>query len=144
MNEMKFQLSIAEPVIKAEVKPDTRSYVERMFNDFDTNSGEQTPLPIRAQDASKVSKISDLIIEPNSIPLILSMGSEVEDYSETNNMKKGENLLIIGGVRQGKAGLGKIMIPISEVNKFCEHVQAIAAAATAKLPELLVQMKEQK
>lgn len=134
MDNKNFKFNVAPSiVVMGEAKPDTRSYVDRMFVDFDPNTGKVSTLPVQTQDGSKISKVSDAMISPNSIPVIVNVGKSVEDYTELNGMPKGETVIVVGGVRQGKSGQGRINIPLSQVDSFCENLKALAEAVKTDL-----------
>lgn len=125
--------------------PDTRRFVDRMFEDFNPTTGQRTPLEVRATYAGKENKLSEVEVEPNSIPLLLNFAGDVEDFSETNGLDKGENILIIGGIRQGKAGLGsRLFLPVSQAKDFCDRIMSIVEASEGEIPKLLETAKTDK
>lgn len=116
-------------------KPDTRDWVESMFFDHEPTTGNHQALQIKAQDASKLSRLGDIKTETNCIPLLLRFGAAVDEY---NGKLKGEDVLVLGGARSGKAGQGKLYIPLSQVEGFVDNIKALTEAVEAELPKLLV------
>lgn len=137
MTDKTFNFSFADPSIPSEnapAKPDTRSWTERMFADHDPVSGEAKMLPVKAQDCSQVSKIGDVKTGSNCLPVLLNFGGDVETYKGPLNE---EHVLVLGGSRVGKAGQGRIYIPLSQVDVFVEKVLALRDAVEGEVPKLL-------
>lgn len=137
-----YSFTFATPITNPAIEPqvDSRSYTDRMFEDFDIISGERTLLPVRAQDGSTIKTLGAVQAQQDTIPLLLNVGSKVPEYTAVNGLKQGEHVLILGGMRQGKAGQGRICLPLSEVPDFCERLLALAEAANQQLPELIKQI----
>lgn len=72
--------TVASPKV---VYPDERTWVEKMFEDYDPTTGKKTTLPVEAIDVSEYNVLGDIekILPQNSLPILLCFGEAVEGFA---------------------------------------------------------------
>jgi len=110
-------------------------WTERMFSDKKFANDQEKMLPIQLVNASQMSKLSDAAGLRDCLPVLMNFGGGVERFKGINGIRKGQDILLLGGCRAGKGGQGRLWVPLEEVSDFCDRIAGLAAAVEAKLPE---------
>jgi len=114
---------------------DTRTWVDRMFVDY--AEGASAPLEVVVHDCSKDSNVGDVDAVPNSIGLLVDFASD----TESKHLLRGEHVLVIGGNRRARSGLGKLFVPTSQLQNFIEYLQQLKVSLDADLPSMVEQVR---
>ena len=116
---------------------DTRNWVDRMFQDFNPETGESQQLSVIAHDCAEDASLGAVSTVPNSISLLVDFAANVD----TANMLKGEHILVLGGNRPGRAGQGRFWVPTSQLEKMIDYLQALKKYTDEQLPSTVEQIR---
>jgi hypothetical protein len=118
-----------------EPQNDTRNWVDRMFTN--AGPGGLVPLEIIAHDCSDSPNLGGVDVIHNTISLLVDFASN----TESKNMLRGEHVLVLGGNRPARSGLGRIWVPVSQLPNFITYLQQLQAYLDRELPSLVEQVR---
>ena len=100
---MKFSPSVASPA-KARITKhkDPRSWTDKMFQEFNGESGEAEAINVDIIDCADNSTLGSVNLGNDNISILMDFADNVE----TTAMLKGEDVIVLGGNRAGRGGQG--------------------------------------
>lgn len=106
------------------VREDDRTLVEKMFYDYNEQTGEKVPLEIVVCN-DNYKQVHDCI------PLIRGYRSEDENYT---GPLKGKNVIVVGGRRRSRAGTGvEFLIAVDQIDSLVTMLKDVEIAANQYL-----------
>ena len=117
---------------------DSRTWVDKMF--VDISGGEKSPIPIVAHDCSLNPNLGSIDVIHNTISLLVDFAAN----TDSKHVLGGEHVLVLGGNRPARAGLGRIWVPVSQIPSFIEYMQNLKEYLDRELPGLVEQVKAER
>jgi hypothetical protein len=117
---------------------DPRSWVDKMFTDV--GQGGLEPLDVVAHDCSNDSTLNGVNVVHNTISLLVDFASN----TSTKNMLKGEHVLVLGGNRKTRSGLGRLWVPVNELDKLIGYLQQLKVHLNQDLPGIVERVRAER
>jgi hypothetical protein len=117
---------------------DNRKWVDKMFTDASQNG--PVPLDVVVHDCSDKSNLGTVELNPNSISVLADFAIN----TSSKNILKGEHILVLGGNRQARGGLGRLWVPASQLGDLINHLQTLKASLDQDLTRLVEQMRSER
>ena len=124
---------------KRVVPVDPRNWVAKMFLNFDPTDNTTSGLEVITHDCHDEPNLGQINYEPNSITLLLDFGTGVDGCSHS---LRGEDVIVLGGNRSGKAGQGRLWVPVSQFRQFLANSQSLLDYLEAEIPKLKAEVAE--
>lgn len=117
---------------------DTRSWVDRMF--IDNGPDGESPLEIVVHDCCESQNLGSVDVVHNTISLLVDFASETSG----KNMLRGEHVLVLGGNRHTRSGLGRLWVPVSQLPQLINYLQQLKYHLDQELPLLVEQVRAER
>ena len=117
---------------------DARNWVDRMF--VDPGSEGNVPIEIVAHDSCENPNLGGVDIVHNTISLLVDFASA----TDSKNILRGEHVLVLGGNRPARSGLGRIWVPASQLPQLINYLQQLNSYLDQELPSLVGQVRAER
>lgn len=119
-----FRVSERDVSEESPAREDLRTLVEKMFYDYNEQTGEKIPLEIVVCD-DNYKRVHDCI------PLI--RGYKANDNTYTGPLK-GKDVVVIGGRRRSRAGTGvEFLVAVDQIEELASMLKDVGIAANQYL-----------
>lgn len=112
---------------------DPRNWIDRMFLEFNETNCQTTGLEVVSHDCRDTVNLGKINYEADSITLLLDFGTGV---GGSNHSLRGEDIVVLGGNRAGRAGQGRLWVPVSQFRQFLRNSNALLDYIETELPRL--------
>lgn len=114
---------------------DARTWVDKMFVDPSPNGF--TPLEVVVHDCSKDVNLGRVDVIHNTISLLVDFAADTDSKS----VLRGEHVLVLGGNRPTRAGMGRIWVPVTQIGSLISYLQQLQQYLDGNLPSLVEQVR---
>lgn len=130
---MKFSPNVSAPAqVRAVKHKDPRSWTDKMFQDFNRETGEAEAISVNIIDCAENSTLGSVNVGNDNIAILVDFAANVD----TTAMLKNEDVVVLGGNRAGRGGQGRLYVPVSQFQQFLQHCAALYESINEELPRL--------
>jgi len=130
---MKFSPNVTNhSTVRAAKHKDTRDWTDKMFQDFNVETGAVEAINVNIIDCAGQSTLGHVNVGNDNISILVDFANDVD----TSAMLKNEDIIVLGGNRAGRGGQGRLYVPVSQFEKFLQHCAALYESISNQLPEL--------
>jgi hypothetical protein len=111
---------------------DSRSWTDKMFLDRQPD-GSNVTLEVVAHDCNQNANFVDIDVVHNTISLLVDFAAD----AQSKHSLKGEHVLVVGGNRPTRSGLGRLWVPASQLPTLIAHLQSLNSFLDSNLDNIV-------